>query len=178
MYLMNSFYKLVKRAEETARPYKIAVISFKEICFPLLASYSVTSEIYSVYYPAIFKIATLAKIAPRAKIAPLAKAAARIEIAIRTKIATLAKIATLTEVVGIAEAAKIAEDTTIAEGAIITKVFYICVISSRAYHVAIFISCKIIKFLLCVFFHFAFPFNALPSSLCLSYHHYYCYQHI
>ena len=190
MYLMNPVYKLVKRTEETARPYKIAVISFKEICFPLLASYSVTGEINSVYYPAIFKIAIhcevapLAKAATPAKVATIAKAATRAEAATRAKAATRAEAAIRAEDATLAEAATRAkdairaEDATLAKAATVAKVFYIRVISGRTYLVAVFICFKIIKFLLCVFFHFAFPFNALPSSLCLSYHHYYCYQHI
>ena len=157
MYLMNPVYKLVKRTEETARPYKIAVISFKEICFPLLASYSVTGEIYSVYYPAIFKIAI------HCEDAMLAKAATRAKVATLAEDAMLAKAAIPAEAATRAEGATRAEAATPAEVATLAKVFYICVISGRAYLTTVFISFKIVKFLLCVFFHFAFPFNGSPQ---------------
>ncbi len=99
----------------------------------------------------------------RAEDAALAEGAIIAETAICAEGAIIAEGAPFTEGAKNAEAATRAEGATRAEDAIVIKVFYIRVISGRAYLVAIFISFKIIKFLLCVFFHFAFPFNGSPQ---------------
>ena len=87
----------------------------------------------------------------------LAKAATRAKVATLAEDAMLAKAAIPAEAATRAEGATRAEAATPAEVATLAKVCYICVISGRAYLTTVFIYFKIIKFLLCIFFHFAVP---------------------